>query len=269
MSLQQLELRSTSNTVHSVLNLEHSKDQLLTSNTLKRVPSKTPKFRPTPNIIKPELVAKDCDLFGHRLIKTFNRFVSQDYIEQAKINSGLAGIRPWKPKQFPHSTKYYANYNQDYFDTSKPSGYVWLQHRGQCPELQKFIESFKQDTVKKAAIIAKQDLRIKPNLLLKERRIIRTVLNRNVGYNNSDKNFGPVLYSRDLYLDQCQKHLYDGKGTYEYTAKPRDMILNSVSRRLKNLLNDCFSTESATKSLANTLTKWIDDSVKRARLANF
>jgi hypothetical protein len=75
----------------------------------------------------------------------------------------------------------------------KPSGYVWLHHIGQCPKLQKFIESFKQDTVQKAAIVAKQDLRIKPNLLLKERRIIRTVLNRNVGYNNSDKNFGPVL----------------------------------------------------------------------------
>ncbi len=87
--------------------------------------------------------ARTHHLFGHRLIKTFNRFVSQDYIEQAKIHSGLAGIRPWKPKQFPHSTNYYANYNQDYFDTSKPSGYVWLQHRGQCPKLQKFIESFR------------------------------------------------------------------------------------------------------------------------------
>jgi hypothetical protein len=123
--------------------------------------------------------------------------------------------------------------------------------------------------VQKAATIAKQDLRIKPNLLLKERKIIRTVLNRNVGFNNSDKNFGPVLYSRDLYLDQCKKHLYDGKGTYEYTAKPKDLILISVSRRLKNLLNDCFGKESTTKSLTHTLTKWIDDSVKRARLANF
>jgi hypothetical protein len=173
--------------------------------------SKTPKFRPTPNIIKPTIVARDCDLFGHRLIKTFNRFVCKEYIEQAKINSKLAGIRPWKPKQFPHSTDYYADFNQDYFDTTKPAGFVWFHHRGQCPGLQNFIESFKQDTVKKAATIAKQDLRIKPNLLLKERKIIRTVLNRNVGFNNSDKNFGPVLYSRDLYLDQCKKHLYDGK----------------------------------------------------------
>ena len=48
MSLQQLELRCTSNTVHYVLNLEPAKDSLLTSNDLKRVLSKTPKFSSTP-----------------------------------------------------------------------------------------------------------------------------------------------------------------------------------------------------------------------------
>ena len=52
MSLQQLELRCTSNTVHYVLNEEHAEDTLLISNELKRVLSKTPKFRPTPNKIK-------------------------------------------------------------------------------------------------------------------------------------------------------------------------------------------------------------------------
>ena len=99
--------------------------------------------------------------------------------------------------------------------------------------------------------------------------MLRTVLNRNVGFNNSDKNFGPVLYSRDLYLKQCQMHLFDTKGTYEYTEKSKDLILNDVARRLKNLLNDQFGKESATKSLARTLMKWAEDSVKRARLANF
>ena len=84
-----------------------------------------------------------------------------------------------------------------------------------------------------AASIAKRKLRIKPNLLSTERTIIRTVLNKNVGFNNSDKNFGPVLYSRDLYLEQCKKHLFDAKDTYEYTAKPKDMILNDVARRFK------------------------------------
>jgi hypothetical protein len=47
-------------------------------------------------------------------------------------------------------------------------------------------------------------------------------MSRNVGFSNSDKNFGPVLYSRDIYLKKCEKHLYNGKGTYEYTAKPND-----------------------------------------------
>jgi hypothetical protein len=55
------------------------------------------------------MVTNDHDLFGDRLIKTINRFVWNDFIEQAKINSKLAGIRPWKPKQFPHSANYYAN----------------------------------------------------------------------------------------------------------------------------------------------------------------
>jgi hypothetical protein len=244
-------------------------DQLLNSNELKRVLSKTPKFRPTPSLIKPKTVAKDCDLFGHRIIKTFNRFVCNDFIEQAKVHSKLAGIVPWKPKQFPYSQDFYAKYNQDFFDTSKPSGYVWKTHGAKCPRLKDFITSFKQDTVNKSATIAKRRFRIKPNLLPKERYMIRTVLNRNVGFNDSDKNFGPVLYSRDLYLQQCQMHLFDRKGTYEYTQKPKDLILNDVARRLKNLLNDHFCNESATKTLARTLMKWADDSVKRGRLANF
>jgi hypothetical protein len=57
-------------------------------------------------------------------------------------------------------------------------------------------------------------------------------------------------------------------GTYEYTEQTKDLILEDVTRRLKNLLNDCFWKESASKSLAQTLTRWAEDSLKRARLAN-
>ncbi len=108
--------------------------------------------------------------------------------------------------------------------------------------------------------------------------MIRTTLNRNVGFNDSDKNFGPVLYFRDLHLEHCKKqHLFDGKGTYEYTEKPKDLILEDVTRRLKDvlerLLREGFrhrraaapglSKQSATKSLAQTLMK------RAARIANF
>jgi hypothetical protein len=62
MSLQQLELRCTSNPVHYLLNQEHAEDDMLTSNELIRVLSKTPKFRPTPHIVKPKTVASDRDV---------------------------------------------------------------------------------------------------------------------------------------------------------------------------------------------------------------
>jgi hypothetical protein len=48
-------------------------------------------------------------------------------------------------------------------------------------------------------------------------------------------------------LNNKKKHLYYCKGTYAYTAKPKVLILNSVSWRLKNLLNDCFGEKSTTK----------------------
>jgi hypothetical protein len=133
MSLQQLELRSTNNTIHYVLNQEHSKDQLLNSNTLRRVLGKTLKFRPTPNIIKPKTVAYDCNLFGNRLIKTCSCLICKDFIEQAKVNSKLAGICPWKPKQFPHSADYYADHNQNYLRHLKTVGASLAASQGERP----------------------------------------------------------------------------------------------------------------------------------------
>ena len=42
-----------------------------------------------------------------------------------------------------------------------------------------------------------------------------------------------------------------------------------MTHRLKNLVDQCFSNDPKTKSLAQTLKKWADDSKKRGRLANF
>ncbi len=47
------------------------------------------------------------------------------------------------------------------------------------------------------------------------------------------------------------------------------MTLLDVAWRLKNLLTDCFGNDPTSKSLAHTLMKWTDDSLKRDRLANF
>ncbi len=132
---------------------------------------------------------------------------------------------------------YYTRHNQDYFDASKPSGYVWKKTHANCSGLERFIVSSKQDTMQTTASSAKRRLRIKLNLLSSERIMICTVLHKNVGFNDSDKQFGPVLYSRDLYLEQCQKHLFDGKGTCEYTERPKDLILEDITSRLETLLH--------------------------------
>ena len=121
----------------------------------------------------------------------------------------------------------------------------------------------------KAVGIARRGVRVKSNLPHHERQLFRNLQGRKVGYNISDKNYGPVLYSRDLYMEQCRKLLFDEQGTYEYTEQPKDLILSSLVRRLKSLVNDCLGTESATQALARTLTKWADESLERGRLCKF
>ncbi len=182
--------------------------------------SKTPKFRPTPNNIKSSTVAIDCDVRGHCLIKTFNVLCARTLSSELKLTPSSLESSHGNPNSFHTQWTTTQDHNQDYFDASKPSGYVWRKTHAMCSGLERSIVSFKQDTMQTTSSIAKQRLRIKPNLLSSERIIIRTVLHKNVGFNDSDKHFSPVLYSRDLYLEQCHKHLFDGKGTYEYTERP-------------------------------------------------
>ncbi len=96
--------------------------------------------------------------------------------------------------------------------------------------------------------------------------MIRTVLFKHVGSNDSNKIFGPVclLVSTISAWSKYKNHLLNEKGTYEYTANPTDLILEDVTRRL-----DCFGKESTTKRLAQTIMKWADDSLNRAWIAIF
>ena len=105
---------------------------------------------------KPTTAADDCDVLGHRLIKTFNRFVCKDLIgPRAKVDFEFAGIFPWKPKNFPHPKDYYARHSQNNFDTSNPSGFIWKTRKIVRPGPEKLIVSFKQDMMQTAASIAR------------------------------------------------------------------------------------------------------------------
>ncbi len=100
----------------------------------------------------------------------------------------------------------------------KPSGYVGKKNKAMFPGLERFIISFKKDTIQTTASMARRRLRITPNLPSSERIMIRTVLSKNVELNDSDKTSAPYCTRppRDLYLEQFQKRLFDGKGTCKY-----------------------------------------------------
>jgi hypothetical protein len=53
--------------------------------------------------------------------------------------------------------------------------------------------------------------------------------------------------------------LFDDKGAYEHTERPKDLILTSLVRRLKFFgTRLCLGKEEATQALARTLTNWAD-----------
>ena len=141
MTLKQLELRCSSNTVHFVLNEENSKDALLNSNEVWQLLGRTPRFIPTLKRVDVADIARDCDIFGYRLIKAFNRFACRKYIQHAKNQSIEAGILPLKPKQFQHHPDFYAKCNRKYLDVTKPLEYIWKTNVAPCPRLQEYTPS--------------------------------------------------------------------------------------------------------------------------------
>jgi hypothetical protein len=59
------------------------------------------------------------------------------------------------------------------------------------------------------------------------------------------------------------------RALFVHTLNSKDSTLNEAVRRLKSLPNDYFGKELATQSIAHTLAKRTDDSLKRDHLASF
>jgi hypothetical protein len=90
-----------------------------------------------------------------------------------------------------------------------------------------------------------------------------------IGYNSSDKNFGPVLYSRDKYVEQCKLHLFDDKGTYVLILQSKSEVLSGLLFRLQHLLNPLYSMDPALGNLASKILQWAKLSVKKGVLCAF
>ena len=268
-SRKELELRNSNNSVHFVLNQDHEADPLLTSNEVRGLLGKTPRFIPTPKGIDPKDIARNCDIFGFRLIKTFNRSIYADSIAMANKDSLQSGIKTWKPRQFPHQSDYYEKYIKAYFSSSPSIGNIWRENCFKCPNLQRFILSFKEKAMDNAHAINSLRPSNRNNLRSKERYLLRDLKQYDIGYNISDKNMGPVIYSRDLYIQQCLLHLNDEKGTYEIIDKPKDVVLQETFQKLKNLLNSHKKDNVAVGRLTSTFLRWAEDSIRSQRLCKF
>ncbi len=52
-----------------------------------------------------------------------------------------------------------------------------------------------------------------PNITQAERFAVSRMIATEFGFKMADKNFGPVVYSRELFNEQCLLHLENSKGT--------------------------------------------------------
>ena len=72
-----------------------------------------------------------------------------------------------------------------------------------------------------------------PNITQAERSVLLRMNESEVGYNNADKNRGPVIYSKDLYAEQCRLHLEDDKGTYgKIVNQTKEDIIEEILQKL-------------------------------------
>jgi hypothetical protein len=101
---------------------------------------------------------------------------------------------------------------------------------------------FREDVMTNVEVI-NRGTASRSNLSKNEKELLNKLKEYQIGFNISDKNFGPVLYSRDEYLQQCRLHLHDDKGTYEAVALSRnkilEMLLEKLTKMLRPYCQDC------------------------------
>ena len=91
-----------------------------------------------------------------------------------------------------------------------------------------------------------------------------------VGYNIADKNYGAVVYSKELFKEQCLLHLEDGKGTYYKIAdQTREDILEEILSRLRTILIPFKRQGEGWKHVAESIIWDSSKAVTGGRLCRF
>jgi hypothetical protein len=238
MTPRQFETRCTHNKVHFVLNEQERCNPLWSQPATLVLLGKGPRFVPKAKSLSKAEVQGACAKMGYRLVRAFERYVRKDYFALRDKAQRDAGIQHWTPKQQSLSAVYCRSYVSSFFRCTLKGGGAWKGNQMMSPFFEQHLNNIERDIVATATRTRKL-LPAKfrwPNITQAERSVLLQMSESDIGYNIADKNRGPVVYSKDLYREQCRLHLEDDKGTYGKVEKTKEDILEDVLLKLKGIL---------------------------------
>ena len=271
MTPRQFETRCTHNLVHFVLCEQQRLNPFWSQSTTLALLGKGPKFIPKARSLSTAEVLGACARLNYRMVRAFERFVNCDNHKRRDAIRREAGIQSWTPKQCPLTTGYCQTYVQRFFKCADENG-AWRGNQFLSPYFDRRIHTMEREIVATAtnAIKTLTARHRWPNITRAEQSVITRMRMIDVGYNIADKNYGAVVYSKNLFKEQCLLHLEDGKGTYCKTVdQTREDILEEILSRLRMILIPFKKQGIGWAHVAESILRDSSTAVKGGRLCKF
>ena len=275
MTPSQFETRCSHNKVHFVLSERHRSNPLWNNSAVISLLAKGPDFIPKPRPLATMEVQGACAKLGYRLVRAFERYIEGDERKQTEGETRDGEILHWTPRRPALSVQYCRSYVSGFFRCQKRGlkDGAWQGNQFLSPFFDRCICKLELDIAARAEE-ARKILPVRwkwPNVNSAEQSAIASVLDQDVGYNKSDKNYGPTLYSRELFREQCRLHLEDArKGTYRrIVEETKEDILSGILLKLRAIL--CRFKEQGTSwaYTCNSIIREATNAVKRGKLCSF
>jgi hypothetical protein len=275
MTPWQFETRCTRNVVHFILSEQQRSNPIWSNPAVHTLLGKGPRFIPKARSLTTTEVQTACARLGYRLVRAFERYVDGGYHEMRRQAMKEEGIRAWAPRQRQLSASFCRSYVSSFFKCQRVDGGAWRGNQLLSPSLDRCISSIEYDIISTASTVRTcLAARLKrPNLNSAESAALKSVQSLDVGYNISDKNYGPTVYSRELAREQCRLHLEDQeKGTYrKIVDETKEEILEGILLKLRSVL--CrfkgIGNTGAWDFICSSILRNAEEAVKGGRLCAF
>lgn len=271
MTPRQLETRCTNNKVHFVLNAQQKENSFWTQPATLSLLGKGPKFIPKANTLSMKEVLGACAKLNFRLVRAFERFIRRDEHKRKEAMQHDAGIQPWNPIRRSLTVEYCQAYVKQFF-RAEDAGGVWQGNQFLSPLFDRCIRSIEKDVIQ-AATSAKRSLSNKhkwPNISKAEQTVIKKLQDMDIGFNTADKNYGAVVYSKDLFEEQCLLHLEDEKCTYcKIIHQSKDALLEDILIDLRSITLPFKKHGEGWAHIVDTLNRDSSRIAAKGRMCNF